>query len=163
MAIIKQPQENPEQFEAFMTYYQMGDERSFTKVAEKIGRSIKACEVWSKKFHWQKKIAQLDLQIVEQLRSKMVRDIVKQKMNYQKLVNNLIAKIIKEDTKELLIKPKSINDVVSLIKTSLLLAGETTEREELLTGSFVDLVKKIKANRSSEAEVDDGTEEGTTE
>ena len=145
-----------------MTYYQMGDERSHAKCAEKLGRSIKTIELWSKKFQWQKKIAQLDLQIVEQLRSKMVKDIVKQKVNYQKLVNGLIAKVIKEDTKELLIKPKNINDVVNLIKTSLLLAGESTEREELIGGSFVDMVKRIKANRTAnpeDTEDTDGNEE----
>jgi hypothetical protein len=49
----------------------------------------------------------------------------------------------------LLIKPRNINDVVNLIKTSLLLAGESTEREEVITGTFVDVVKQIRAKRSS--------------
>jgi hypothetical protein len=161
MAIVKPIQESPEQFEAFMSYYQLGDERSLAKVAEKIGRPLKTVEVWSRKFQWFKKVAQLDLQIVEQMRSKAVKDFVKQRLQYQKLVNNLIAKSFREDTKELLLKPKNISDLVMLIKTNLLLGGEPTEREELVTGTFVDLVKRIKSKRSIQetgSEEDDGAE-----
>lgn len=159
MAIVKPIQESPEQFEAFMAYYQLGDERSLAKVAEKIGRPLKTVEVWSRKFQWYKKVAQLDLQIVEQMRSKAVKDFVKQRIQYQKLVNNLIAKSFREDTKELLLKPKNISDLVMLIKTNLLLGGEPTEREEVVTGTFVDLVKRIKSKRSSQeigSEADNG-------
>ena len=147
----KQTVENQQQLNTFMEYYQMGDNRSLLIVAEKTGIPVKTLQYWSSKFDWKVKIYKLDLTIAEEMQRKMVKDIVKQKNEYRKIVRNLIAKIINKDTKDLMLKPKNIQDIATLIKMDLTLMGESAEKEgDVSTGSFADIVTKLKSMRSSE-------------
>ena len=152
----KQTIENQEQFDAFMQYYNDGEARSLEKTSIVINRPLKTLQSWSSKFQWQKKMAQLDLEIIKKSQAKMIKEAVKQKDDYRKIVRACLSKIMKADTKELLVKPKNVNDIVNLIKMDLVLMGEASDKQDINTpASFADMVKRIQAKRTAESGQED--------
>ena len=52
----RQPNESTKAFEAFKTYLEMGDERSYVKVGQKLGKSKTLIDRWGKAWNWQERV-----------------------------------------------------------------------------------------------------------
>lgn len=56
----RQEKENPKPYEAFCIYRDMGIQRSHTKVAEKLGKSVALISRWSSENNWVERVAAWD-------------------------------------------------------------------------------------------------------
>jgi hypothetical protein len=61
MTPIQLPDESQRAFAAFKKYVAMGDKRSIRAVCRKHGKDRATCEKWSKKYRWQERLRELEL------------------------------------------------------------------------------------------------------
>ncbi len=135
----------------FEEYYIMGEDRSLTKLREKLLSqkyphkvpSLKTLKRWSVAFNWQQRIEQRDMANAKKIEQKTNETIVNAKADYRKdikiqlsifrvLLNQAVKKINAGEFTEI----ESIGDVKEivncyekLIKLDLLLMGEPTEAQ----------------------------------
>lgn len=72
--------ETTEQRDAFNRYYNMGLERSYSKIAMQIGKSITTVENWGRAFTWQDRVAKLD---AEARNKETEKQIIEGEMDYR--------------------------------------------------------------------------------
>lgn len=153
--------ETPEIEKIFEIYYAMGDERSLSKLREKLCQtdakkipSLITLKRWSKAFNWQARVEQRDLENSKQLREKLEKEtdkvIVNTKADYRveikkmnTLLNSLLNRVFEKDEKGKVVGFKidvnSVNDLTRilqvkdmLMKTDLSLMGEIIGGEEVV-------------------------------
>lgn len=118
--------ENLEQKEAFEYYYSLGQGRTIPQVAKKFGKSSRTVYEWSRKFNWQERIEQRDIEIGRRLEEKTIDTVVNEKARYRKIIKLAIAEFVK-NLQAGKVKADSIVDLERLIKLDLTLMGEPTE------------------------------------
>src|SRR3954465_14619181 len=64
----QQPRESDKAFRAFKTYRDAGPDRSFRKVAQKLGKSVTQLTRWSQRFNWTERLKAWAKHIEEQER-----------------------------------------------------------------------------------------------
>lgn len=122
--------ENKLQREAFEIYYQMGDERSLKKVADKVDRTERCVAGWSRQFQWVDRVSQREIEEKKQDNAiSVLAQTVDAKTKYRILMNNLIAHASKMIAKGEL-KIRNVQDLERVVKLDLLLMGEATDRQE---------------------------------
>lgn len=50
------PEESNKAFEAFLCYFDLGEHRALTKVAEKLSVNLGSIKSWARRFHWQQRV-----------------------------------------------------------------------------------------------------------
>ena len=161
----------------FEEYYIMGEDRSLTKLREKLLSQqyphkvpgLKTLKRWSKAFNWQQRIEQRDMANAKKIEQKTDETIVNAKADYRKdikiqlsifrvLLNQAVKKIKAGEFTEI----ESISDVKEivncyekLIKLDLLLMGEPTENDKhkIELGLNVNEYKMIKEMTEDEREL----------
>ena len=124
--------ENGLQREAFEIYYQLGENRSLRKVADKVGRTERTVAGWSRTFNWVDRVNQREIEDAKNnatdkaLLNSQTTDV---KTRYRIMINNLMAMASRKIAKgELSIR--NVQDFERVVKLDMLLMGEITEREE---------------------------------
>jgi len=117
--------------EAFNYYYSLGTKRSFKLVQREFNVSNNTVARWSKAFHWQDRIKERDRENAEKLKAKVDKAIVQSKKDYREL----IGRAVKEFARKLEageIQIRKVDDLVALAKLDLLLAGESSNDNDLV-------------------------------
>lgn len=124
--------ENGLQREAFEIYYQLGEQRSLRKVADKVGRTERTVAGWSRTFNWVDRVNQREIEDAKNnatdkaLLNSQTTDV---KTRYRIMINNLMAMASRKIAKgELSIR--NVQDFERVVKLDMLLMGEITERGE---------------------------------
>ena len=117
--------------EAFNYYYSLGTKRSFKLVQREFNVSNNTVARWSKAFHWQDRIKERDQENAERLKAETDKAIVQSKKDYREL----ISRAVKEFARKLEageIQIRKVDDLVALAKLDLLLAGESSNDNDLV-------------------------------
>lgn len=152
--------ENLQQKEAFEFYYAMGQDRNLEKVAEQFTKSPRTVYEWSRKFNWQERIAQRDIEVSKKMAEKTINAVADEKANYRKLIKLAIAQFA-NGLRDGDIKIRSVSDLEKLIKLDLTLMGEFSEITKVennvgLTEQDRELVKEFaEAMRADMDDVED--------
>lgn len=133
--------ETAEQREAFEYYYSLGTSRNLEKVAEKYGRSVRTMYEWSRKFNWQERIQQYDIEVSKKLKEKTVNAVADEKANYRKIIKLAIADFVNR-LRGGEIKVTNIYEFRELVKLDLMLLGESTEIIENKNSHTVSLTEE---------------------
>ena len=78
---------------AFDFYYGMGEDRSCSAVAQKLGVSKTSVQNWSKYFKWQKRVEERDRQNARRITSKTDDVIVNARVGYQQEILKIIDRL----------------------------------------------------------------------
>lgn len=91
-------------FQAFVTYREMGVERSITKAAQKLGKSRTVLEAWSRKWAWVARIEAYERYLDQEatkVKLKIQRDMLEMHANIATTALKLVArKLTKMATKD---------------------------------------------------------------
>jgi len=100
-------EETLRQKDIFDIYYSLGDKRSFEKLREKLKTipnatkmipSLTILKRWSKKFDWQKRIQERDIELSKEFQKQTNQDIINAKVEYRKTINDILSELIKSLT-----------------------------------------------------------------
>ena len=124
MKVIKH--ETPLMQKAFEYYYQLGESRTYEQVAEKFNKSPTTIYNWAKSFNWEERIKILDAKAKAESEKKLIDEITSIKADLLKVAKATLAKYV-ESLKKGEVNPKSAADMERIIKSILLLLGQSTE------------------------------------
>lgn len=140
----RQDNETPKQFEAFVVYRDMGEERSLIKVSKRLNKSVPLLGRWSSSNNWVERCAAWDNEQDRILRQEQIKDIRKMRERHAKLAEaglvkaaQALAKMNPEDFKPADI-PKFFEACSKLERIS---RGDTSEVIEERQGEAVDAVQ----------------------
>lgn len=132
--------ETPEQLQAFQIYYNMGPDRSYRKLGEKVGKHYNTIMKWAKKFKWKQRIDEIDNAVSKDVVESTARATIlakeQSKMLHQMLKDRFYDEVAQGD-----VKIRSIREYIDIDKHDLLVRGEATERRESVN---VELKGKVK-------------------
>lgn len=122
--------------EAFEFYYTSGEKRNLALVAQHCGVNLRAVKKWSVAFGWQERLEERDAEVARRLKEKLTEDMVQLKFNYHRIIEAAIARWVQK-FKARQADPKTVSDLIHLIKLDLLLLGELpSDQPELLDNDW---------------------------
>lgn len=123
-------EEKPHQSQAFEVYYDMGKNRSLTRLADKLDYSVQSVLNWSKEFRWQDRIAERDKQNLAIMRRQRLDESEKMRTVYQQAIRQVLAEQFLKPLKsgELDLKVDSLSDVRRMMEMDINL--ERIDRDE---------------------------------
>jgi len=144
---VAQKEESQEQINAFQIYYDMGKERSLIKLVALTHRHNVTLAQWSKKWNWQERVKQKDIDVAKRVQEHLIVTGVQVKQHYQKKIHKLITKFFEyvdtcnkeaeldPDNKKPYILIRNASDLDALVKLEMLLLNEPTSRTSLITNN----------------------------
>jgi hypothetical protein len=88
----KQDKETDEKFQAFRTYLEMGEERSFKAVAEKLGHKQTTVYSWSWEWSWKARVTAWDRYEWRQLRKAHLKDVIAMRKRHADIARGMLQK-----------------------------------------------------------------------
>lgn len=138
----KQREETPEQKQAFETYFLMGDDRSYRKLAKTLGKGSTTISNWSKWFNWQERIEERDKQvdkIVEQRNNKTMAELkLEQARQIDAVMNRFWEKVMKKQ-----IELDNWHDYERLWKIRQEIGGENEKKRSNALMQLTDAINRI--------------------
>ena len=142
----RQEGETPKQFEAFVIYRNMGDERSLSSVAQQLNKSKQLLGRWSAANNWVERCTAWDNEQDRILRQEQIKDIKRMRQRHASIAADMLEaatkglKHIKEHPEEM-----TSNDVSRLVdvasKLERLSRGDTSEVIEERQGEAISAVQ----------------------
>lgn len=135
----RQDGETPKQFEAFVVYRDLAEERSLSKVAKELGKSTQLMSRWSASNNWVERCAEWDREQDRIARQQQVKDIKKMRKRHADVASSMIVAAAK-GLKNIMEHPEEMkpNDVARLVevasKLERLSRGDTSEVVEQRDG-----------------------------
>lgn len=141
----RQDGETPKQFEAFVVYRDMGEERSLSKVAQHLSKTKQLLTRWSSANNWVERCAAWDREQDRILRQEQIKDIKKMRKRHADVANAMIGAATK-GLKELLKHPEEMkpNDVARLVEVA-------SKLERISRGDVGDVVEQRDGGESISA------------
>lgn len=142
----RQDGETNKQFEAFVIYRDMGEERSLSKVAEKLQKSTTLMGRWSGSNNWVERVAAWDDEQDRILRAEQIKDIKRMRKRHADMAATMITAAAK-GLKEIMAKPEEMkpNDVARLVEVASKLErisrGDVGDVVEERQGEAIDAVQ----------------------
>jgi len=146
---MREEQKHREAFEHYFTLRQTGHNitEAVQQVANKFGYNETTIWKWKKRFRWDEKesirAAEVDRKVSERMNEKLV-DF---KVNYLVLLNDLVSDVIqrRQEKGKYSFTIRTISDLERVIKLSLLLHGEATDKveEDVRHEYDPELIRKI--------------------
>lgn len=152
----RQKSENFKRFEAFKEYRDMGPDRSYTAVAEKLQKSLTLMRRWAKEDNWKDRVAayddyldKLELKKQEEERKKMTKRHINLALSVQ---NKLVDKLNNLKGSEIKVQdiPKFLETAVKIERLS---RGESTENHAVTGKDGKDLVPSNQYEHMSDEEL----------
>ena len=84
-------EEKPHQSQAFEIYYDMGKNRSLTRLADTLDYSPQTVAKWSHEFNWQNRIAERDRQNLALMRRQRLEESEKMRTVYQQAIRKVLS------------------------------------------------------------------------
>lgn len=128
MAGKKPKVETLEMRQVFEEYYMMGNDRSFSKLVEKVGLSMTTIKRYSGAFNWAKRIEQRDLDNTKEIERRTNEIVVNSKAMYRETIKTLTDQFIR-DVKEGKIKIRNILDYERIVRLDLELMGVNSDAQ----------------------------------
>lgn len=110
--------ENKRQAEAFDYYYSLGQDRTYDKVADYIGRSRSSIIGWARKYKWQDRIIQRDRANNLKMFANTDREVADRLEQYRKAVLISVLGFLK-DLKEGKIKIKTVTEFIKMVELDM--------------------------------------------
>lgn len=127
--------------EMFEFYYQMGKDRSYTKVSEKFEVSETSIKRYARSFAWVTRVEQRDLANASELEKRTNETIVNSKAMYRETI-----RLLTDDFKERVMKGKmkinSVKAFVEIVQLDMELMGDDMSGEVDNVASLVDALKE---------------------
>lgn len=121
---------------AFEIYYSMGKRRNMETVAERVNRSVRSIANWRRKYSWDDRIVQRELE-------DNVGGSTAVKTDYRIIINMLMEEVADRiESGE--IRAESIEDLEKLVRLDLLLMGEPIRRTEEKEIAVIDLPESLR-------------------
>lgn len=140
----RQEGETPKQFEAFVIYRDMGEERSLSKVSQQLNKSKQLLGRWSVANNWVERCVSWDNEQDRILRQQQLKDIRKMRERHAQGAMAMLAKALK-GLQGLNAEELSPQDIVKMFaeatKIERLSRGDTSEVIEERQGEAVDAVQ----------------------
>lgn len=147
----RQDGETPKQFEAFVAYRDMGEERSLSAVAQQLNKSKQLLGRWSASNNWVDRCTAWDNEQDRLLRQEQIKDIKKMRKRHADTGTLMVAvaqkalqKMIDPKTKELK-DDITANEIARLVevgsKLERLSRGDTSEVIEERQGEAINAVQ----------------------
>lgn len=137
-----QTKETPEQKQAFETYFMMGDDRSYRKLAKTLGKGVTTISNWSRKFDWQERIDARDNQvdqIVEQRNNKTMAEIkMEQGHQIDAIMHTFWEKVVQGK-----IELETWQDYERLWKIRLEIGGDADRRQSSMLTELTDAIGRV--------------------
>ena len=143
---LRSPVETRQQADAYIRYYAMGENRSFRALARETGVTIGTLSNWGKKFKWRERLEEAQGGVVARIQKRINGDLIKKTARFKAECLNMLDLALEDAMARISsgdLKIDSVKDLVSVVKTSLLLRGEVTERRETKKDEAQDRAKKI--------------------
>lgn len=143
---LRSPVETRQQADAYIRYYAMGENRSFRALARETGVTIGTLSNWGKKFKWKERLEEAHGGVVARIQKRIHGDLIKKTARFKAECLNMLDLALEDAMARISsgdLKIDSVKDLVSVVKTSLLLRGEVTERRETKKDEAQDRAKKI--------------------
>lgn len=151
----RQEGETPKQFEAFVAYRDMGENRSHVKVANQLSKSVQLISRWSSANNWVERCVAWDNEQDRILRQEQLKEIRKMRDRHAQGAMDMLAKAL-EGLKGLDSEELSPQDIVKMfaeaVKVERLSRGDTSEVIEERQGEAVDAVQIYIPSNSRERE-----------
>ena len=151
----RQEGETPKQFEAFVVYRDLGDERSLSKVAEKLNKSNTLIGRWSGLNNWVERVAAWDAEQDRILRAEQIKEIKRMRKRHADIAYAGLIKAA-QALKEIPLVEIKASDISRLIDTcsklERLSRGDTSEVIEERQGEAVNAVQIYIPSNSREKE-----------
>ena len=132
----RQDGETSKQFEAFVVYRDMGEERSLVKVAERLSKSAQLMSRWSSANNWVERVAAWDGEQDRILRLEQIKDIKRMRKRHADMATSMITAAAK-GLKKIMEKPEEMkpNDVARLVEVA-------SKLERISRGDVGDVVEE---------------------
>lgn len=112
----RQEGETPKQFEAFVCYRDMGEERSLSKVGLELGKSKALMERWSSANNWVDRCVAWDNEQDRLLRLEQIKDIKKMRKRHANLAEAMLVKSA-QALKQLKLEDIKAADISRMVET----------------------------------------------
>lgn len=141
----RQDNETPKQFEAFVVYRDMGEERSLSKVADKLQKSTTLMGRWSGLNSWVERVAAWDDEQERILRHEQIKEIKKMRKRHADTATAMIAAAAK-GLKNIMEHPEEMKpgDVARLVEVA-------SKLERISRGDVGDVVEQRDGGQTIEA------------
>lgn len=126
----RQKGESEKAYEAFVTYRDMGEKRTFAAVAEKLGKSDTLIRRWKERWDWQERVRAYDNDLEKEARARAVkdrRDMVDRHINIAMQLQKKALQALKDLSVEDM-TPKDIKEYIKMA-TDLERLNRTLEEE----------------------------------
>lgn len=130
----------------FEFYYDLGSDRSYSKVAEHFKKSITTVKKWGSSENWGDEVSLRNKQQLEENRRQSLLNRRKTVNQYQNILNSSLNTYI-DKLKNKEIEVKTVKDLDRLIRLSILLDGYVYEAE---TALYNELKEEIENKNSKE-------------
>ena len=140
----RQDGETPKQFEAFVVYRDLGEERSLSQVAQKLNKSKQLLGRWSSANNWVERCAEWDREQDRIARQEQIKSIKEMRKRHANIATAMLVKSAQALKKIPLeeIKPNDISRMVEVgSKLERLSRGDTSEVIEERQGDAVNAVQ----------------------
>ena len=129
MNLAKPKRESEEQNNAFIAYYQMGDNRSLDALAKLLKKPRSTLSRWSTDFEWQRRVAELEYSVAKATETQMKKSIVQDRMAYRSLIKRAIQSFADQlDYTDL--KVTSVKDLERLMQLDFILMDKIEQTDK---------------------------------
>ena len=86
-------EEKPHQKLGFERYYELGEKRSYEKIAAELGVAASTVKLWGKSFNWTERVQDRDLQVPREVADRTVDDLASRRTRGLKIVQFALAQL----------------------------------------------------------------------
>ena len=129
----RKPKESDVAFEAFVTYRDMGADRSYAKVGQKLSKSTTIINRWGGVYNWVERVESWDNEQDRLVRESFIKGITAMRKKHIDIAAQMLLKALRglRSLKEEDMTPRDIATMVDIsAKLERLSRGEVTERTE---------------------------------
>lgn len=151
----KQRIETPEQKQAFETYFMMGEDRSYRKLAKMLNKGVTTIYNWAQWFNWQERIEEREKQVQKIVEERNNKTMAELKLEQARLIDATLSRFW-EKVKAGKIEIESWQDYERLWRIRCEIGGETDRKQSgaltELTNMIVKVGEQIMAKQQEKAD-----------
>lgn len=151
----KQREESPEQKQAFETYFLMGEDRSYRKLAKSMNKGITTISNWAKWFDWQERLEDRERQVDKIIENRNNKTMSEIKMEQARQIDAVMNRFWEKVTQGK-IEIETWSDYERLWKIRQEIGGETERTKSNALAQLTDAITRVGQTFISQAGDVDG-------
>lgn len=138
----KQREETPEQKQAFDTYFLMGEDRSYRKLAKHLGKGVTTISNWAKWFDWQTRIDEREGAVNKIVEERINKSMAEIKIEQAQQIDLAMAKFWKRvnDGK---IEIENWTEYEKVWKIRQEIGGETERKRSSALSTLTEAIARV--------------------